>query len=314
MSTLDFAAITYPINFGCRFGPWVIKPTPTGPYVMYWSGNFLVKDGKPTDGPGPYDPNTWNAGCNTFYGDRIWMSVHHGDGIDPAGWESDGVSPTLIHAAGGVKEQSLVGDPTVVYWNNKWHMYYEGTDYCDGTNGLLFHSTADSWAGPWTKQGRIWGPLGHIVTCGFNWAGAFVENGELYLYYNNAHQRTTCAKANEPTGTYFDMMNQGMPVYDFACAEGQVLADGNGGYILVVDGAGQQSGTEGKGIYISFSQDKFNFPLGELIIPKGATGASSANSLGLPCALLDNGKLRVYYTARPEGTTVSSIGVGLITL
>jgi hypothetical protein len=301
---------------------------------MYWSGNFCVKDGKPVDAgvtPGPYDPNTWNAGCNTFYGDRIWMTWHFGDGLLPTGWDAGGgtvalrlgmtaqdppfiglspdgaVAPFLALPAGGNKEQSLIGDPSVVYWNNKWHMYYEGTDYCDGTNNLLFHATADSWFGPWTKQGRVWGVLGHIENVGLSWPTAFVENGDLYLYYTNAMQRLTCAKANEPTGQYFDMMNQGKPVTPSYCARGQILSQG-GVYYLISDIQ------DGKGINLSISDNIFDFPPPTKLFGNEILGDASANSVGLPTALFDTDGLRIYFTTRPNGTDISSIGVAVVVL
>jgi hypothetical protein len=315
MPTLDFANLTYPISFGCRFGPFVMKPPDTDRYLMYWSGNFCVKNGKPVDAsvtPGPYDPNTWNAGCNTFYGDRIWLTWHMGDGVDPAGWDADdgngNKAPFLLLPAGGSYEESLVGDPTVIYWNSKWHLYYEGTNYCDGTNNFIFHATSDSWFGPWTKQGLVWGITGNYGSVGYSWPHAFVENGELYLYSTNSSQQLTCHKAIDSAGQYFMPMREGRPTQDDPCARGQVLAAPGGGYILVADV------NNGKGLTYSVSNDKTYFPKGQVIADTSILGAASANSVGTPCAMLDNGKLRVYFTTRPNGTTVSSIGLAIYSL
>ena len=303
MPTLKSAVVTFPMPFGCAFGPWIMKSVGTGPYCLYYSGNFLVKDGQPTNGPGPYDPDTWNAGCNTYYGDRIWMAYHSGDGLDPAGWSDR----TLLVRAGGDHQESLVGDPTVVFWNGQWHMYYEGTSYCNGGNNYICHATSPYSNGPWTKHGRVWGLTGNFVNVGYSWATTFVDNGDLYLYYTNASQQLTCAKANEPTGQFFDMMNEGRFAYPNFCARGQVLAY-NGSYMLIVDDS------TGHGIYMSLSQDKFNFPLGTKLFGNEVLGDASSNSVGLPTAMFVNGDLRVYFTTRPNGTDISSIGGAVIGL
>lgn len=311
MPTLVSSVLTYPIGFGCRFGPWITKLSPAGPYVMYWSGNFCVKGGKPVDAglvPGPYDPNTWNAGCNTFYGDRIWMTTHNGDGLDPAGWDASN-GPTLLLPAGGPGQESLIGDPSVVYWNGKWHMYYEGTNYCDGTNNLLFHATSDSWFGPWTKEGKAWGVLGYIETVGLSWVTTFVENGDLYLYYTNAMCRLTCAKASDTSGNFFDMMNEGRPVTPSHCARGQVLAY-QGGYMLITD---INNGEGGKGVSMSLSDNKFSFFFSVQLFGLDILGPT-AHGVGLPTAILDTDGLRVYFTICPTGTSVSSIGAAVVIL
>ena len=92
MPKLLSASVTYPeiLSYSCKFGPWIMHQPGWDRYVLFFTQNCVVKNGKPVDVglvPGPYDQNTWNTVAPGYFGDKIWMTWHFGDGMDPKGWD-----------------------------------------------------------------------------------------------------------------------------------------------------------------------------------------------------------------------------------
>jgi hypothetical protein len=293
-----------------HFGEWVIYQD--GRYVMYCAINSSIQNGKPSNQQ-PGDPGTWNPAANSWWADRIWLTWHLGDGIDPRGWDaSDGVStpPLLMLDIGGAGEGCLIGDPSVVQWNGQWHMYYEGTDRPDGRENKVFHATAPHWRGPWTKQGAVTGLLPDngppIPPEGPSWPTVFLEDNQLYIYYTDSYVRLRAAQATDGTGQNFVMINGGSPVSSDRVNRGQVVKE-NGQYRLIHDNFGRTLVSE------ATSSDKFNFPAATTLLTTRVSDplweALWENiRVGLPCYLNAGGKKRIYYTGEGAAAT-GGIGV-----
>jgi hypothetical protein len=126
------------------FGASLLHDPEWDRYLMYFTANGSIVSGRPSNKV-PGDPGTYNDTCATWWGDRIWLTWHFGDGINPQGWDAaDGVGnvpPLLMLTVGGPGESAMIGDPAVVYWAGQWHMYYDGTDDCAGNSNQIFHAT-----------------------------------------------------------------------------------------------------------------------------------------------------------------------------
>ncbi|KAF0218734.1 MAG: hypothetical protein FD174_2517 [Geobacteraceae bacterium] len=296
------------------FGQWVLHEQGWDRYLMYFSISSSVVNGKPANTT-PGDNGTYNSKCNTWWGDRIWLTWHFGEGKDPAGWNAnDGygnIPPFMVLNIGGAGESALIGDPSVVYWKNKWHMFYEGTDSCDGSNNRIFHATADSWFGPWTKQGEVQGLWGMVTGSGLSWPTILVEDDQLYLYFTDGYVRLLAAKALDSTGHNFVMMNYDVskplglsnpaPVSAELINRGQVVKNGSL-YKLLYDNFGRTA------ISMSESNDKFNFPSGTIyLLPQSNSPNWENLRVGLPSYLAVGGEQRIYYTG--EGSDTKGLGV-----
>jgi len=298
------------------FGPSVIKYPGWDRYLMFYSINSAIDpDGKPTNGP-PYMSGTYNDVCNTYWGDRIWMTWHFGDGKDPAGWGADDGSgntgPFLILDRGEPGGSALIGDPTVVFWEGQFHMYYEGTDQCDGNDNRVFHATAplDGWFDSWVKQGEV-DLIGGMGGSAISWPTALVEDGNLYLYYNDGCIRIRAAVASDTTGHNFTPINYsgGLDASDSCLYDNpkaispeytpraQIAKHGSSDteYIMVYE---VDRFTGGK-TAIAFSDDKFDFPAGRVVLtPRDSDPYWEEYCTGLPCYYFnaDEDEHRIYYT------------------
>ncbi len=192
---------------------------------------------------------------------------------------------------GGEGESALIGDPAVILWKDVWHMYYEGTDRCDGLDNRIFHATADSIFGPWVKQGKVEGISGNLKGSGLSWPSVFVENDNLYLYYTDGSVRLYAARAINNSGHKFEMENNGLPVISELVNEGSVSGYKNG-YRLIYDLF------QGKAIKVTESDNKFHFSPGEEVILPSTSGWDGAR-VGLPYYLpkekSDGVHDRIYY-------------------
>jgi len=303
------------------FGPWVMHEPGWDRYLMFVSMNSTVAKGKPSKGNG--DANTYNSACKTYFADRIWVTWHFGNGLTPSEWggaDSYGTTgPLLLLSPGGPGEDALIGDPSVVYWQGKWHMFYEGTSRCDGNDNRIFHATADNWSGPWTKQGEVWGLYGDLTGSGLSWPTVMVDNGQLHLYFTDGSVRLMAATALDSTGHHFLMENYdqtqplGMsnpaPVIGSLVNRATVVKTDNG-YKMVYDNFGR---TE---VRVTESTNKFNFASGIQVLTTEA-GTWQTKHVGLPQLLKDGTSERIYYTGTytAGGTSpddVSSIGYYLL--
>jgi len=298
------------------FGQWVIKYPGWDRYLMFYSINSAIGvDGKPTNGP-PYLLGTYNDVCSTYWGDRIWMTWHFGDGKNPADWGADDGSgntgPFLILDRGEPGGFALIGDPTVVIWEGQFHMYYEGTDQCDGNDNRIFHATAplDGWFDQWEKQGEVVGLIGGLDGSAISWPTALVENGNLYLYYNDGCIRIRAAIASDTTGHNFTPINYNgaLPDAGDSCfydnpkaispeytPRAQVARYDDTQYIMIYE---VDRFTGGK-TAIAFSDDKFDFPAGRVILsPRDSNPYWEDFGVGLPSYFFDfeNNEHRIYYT------------------
>jgi hypothetical protein len=285
------------------FGQNVLHEDTWDRYLMFVSINSSIVNGKPNNTT-PGDAGTYNDTCQTWWGDRIWLTWHLGDGKSLAGWnatDSSGTTPPLLMLnIGGAGESALIGDPSVVFWNNQWHMYYEGTDDCTGNNNKIFHATAPDWSGPWTKQGQVTGLAGNISGSGLSWPTVFVELGKLYLYYTDGNVRLYAAEADS-TGQAFTSLNSGNPVSPALINRGQVWKE-NSKYYLIADNFGRTTITEYN------STNKLLFPsTGVTRLTKGSTNTWSDLNIGLPSFLLVGTEHRLYYSG--DGSAASGIGV-----
>ncbi len=283
-----------------------------GQYVMYVTANSAISGGQPSNSGG--DAGTYNATCNTFFGDRIWMTSNASSALGHFGWSQ----PQLMLQQGGAGESALIGDPAVVYWKGKWHMYYEGTDQCSGLQNNIFHAVADSWRGPWRKTGLVWGLWGlRSAGSGFSWPSVFVENDQLYLYFSDEVPTLRAARSISDDGQRFFMMNYNpnlplsgsnpAPVVADTVNRAKVIKDPQG-YVLVYDTLGRKE--------IKFSrsaQSPLAFNAGQRLISvyDPETKAWENGRVGLPTAMYENGEYRLYYTgerANANGTVDDNSG------
>ena len=323
-------------DYNGYFGPCVIKDSGWDRYLMFFSANSAVStDGKPTNSP-PFDTDYKNYTCPPYgesYGywaDRVWMSWHFGDGKTFSGWGADdgngNVGPFLVLDIGGqfvhnaldelvwydgAGESALIGDPTVVYWEGQFHMFYEGTDQCDGNDNRIFHAIArdGNWFNGWEKQGEVQGLIGSTGGSAISWPMAYIEDGDLYLYFNDGCINIRAAVATDATGHNFAMVNYDntSPTAADSCAynnpqritnvltpRAQVAKlDDSGNYIMVYE----HDRFGGGDVYYSISQDKFNFPAGTpLLAPRNSTPRWEDYGAGLPCYIQIEGEHRIYYT------------------
>ncbi|MCR4274611.1 MAG: hypothetical protein NUW02_00990 [Candidatus Campbellbacteria bacterium] len=314
------------------FGQHVLHRDGWDRYLMYFSINSAVRHGKPVgEDFTPGDSGTYNTACHTWWADRIWLTWSFGDGKDPSGWnQNDGYGNTppilLLNIGGqdidgdgvmeyeGVGEQALIGDPYVVYWNNQWHMYYEGTSNCDTSDGMLFHATADHWFGPWIKRGPVNGLLGSHANSGLAWATVLLDEGNLYLYYTDGNVSLRAATASDTTGQNF--VSQTIPVIGQMMSRGHVVKV-PGGYKLIYDlFVGLPVVTEMRS---SFSMNRFSFPVGvKILSSKPDYFGFSDTGMGLPTYLKVGNEERVYFTGHTysesqwPGWEVSQICVAVL--
>lgn len=208
------------------FGQWVMNEEGWDRYLMYFTANSSVVNGKPSnltdltlvdqDQLGLCGDTS--TGGVSAYADRIWLTWHFEDGKDPAGWDApDGQgntppllmlgpdSPTTTNPEG----TRLIGDPTVIRVGSTWHMYYEGTTDClSATANKIYHATAPNWSGPWTKQGAITGLIGNENGSGFSWPTAILDaSGDLLLFFTDSSVNLYAAKGLPPSYTAFTMLN-----------------------------------------------------------------------------------------------------------
>lgn len=241
------------------FGPYVIKMPDR--YVMFFSANGTIKDGKPSH-ISPGDPGTYNNVCSTWAADRIWITWHLGDGKTPSGWDApDGVHPNPPILALNIGDhpdeidKGLIGDQSVFYWKGQWHMYYTAAN-CGGGENIICHATAADWAGPWTKQGKINGlPIGRLPTnpIGIGGANVYLDGDELYFYYVDGGHNFPCARATNDTGQNFELYSL-MYLGWGTSGENRVTQEPNGSYRLLFDTEMQTQ------IYQGFSTNRFYFP------------------------------------------------------
>jgi hypothetical protein len=285
------------------FGQNVLHEEGWDRYLMFISINGSIVNGKPANTT-PGDTNTYNNVCQTWWADRIWLTWHFGDGKDPAGWnapDSNNTTPPLLMLnIGGPGESALIGDPFVVYWNNTWHMYYEGTDDCSGNNNRIFHATAPTWSGPWTKQGQVTGLIGNTSGSGLSWPTVFVESGKLYLYYTDGNVKLYAAQASF-NGHNFTMMNSGKPVSPALTNRGQVWKESNR-YYLIADNFGRSMISQ----YSSTNKFKFSGTGTPRLYLDPNTTWSDVH-VGLPSILNIGTEHRLYYSG--DGSAASGIGV-----
>jgi hypothetical protein len=120
------------------FGQTVLHKPGWDRYLIYFSSTSSIQNGKIAYPGTQGDPGTYNSTCQTWAADRIWMSWHFGDGLESSGWLSDPGTPRPVLSPGGSGESALIGDPTVIEWKGKIHLFYEGTDNCSATTIIYF--------------------------------------------------------------------------------------------------------------------------------------------------------------------------------
>ena len=303
------------------FGQWIVHESGWDRYVMFFSINSLIKNNYPGNVP-PGDPGTYNDTLNTWWGDRIWMSWHFGDGKELSGWNQDdgsgNITPWLMVPFGGTNESGLVGDPTVTLWKGKWHMYYEGTDHWMGLSNRIFHATADNIFGPWTKQGEVSGLHGSMGGAAISWPTLLIENDELYMYYMDGNMHFLVAKATNDSGQAFINMNYD-PSKPFSYTNpraittefidrGQVVKIDDG-YMAIFDNYGRTQ------IRISYSTNKFDFQDSSWPILKTVPGSNWEQfRVGLPSYNKEGDEERIYYTGEnaADGTNADVWGLGVL--
>lgn len=319
-SITNYRVLTYGISQTNNnyFGQWVMHQNGWDRYLMYFSINSSIINGKPANTE-QGNANTYNNRCGTWWADRIWLTWHFGDGKSLNGWNTnDGygnVPPILMLDIGGVGESALIGDPSVVFWKNQWHMFYEGTDDCSGNNNRIFHATAPNFSGPWTKQGMVQGLWGNLNGSGLSWPTAFIDNDELYIFFTDGNIKLRAAKALNYYAHSFVMMNYDStkpfneltnpkPVSPDLINRGQVVKIGQS-YKLIYDNFGRTQ------VKSSISNTPFNFPSGNVLFTtQNSTPAWENLRVGLPSILIVNGEQRIYYTG--EGSQGTGIGLTIL--
>lgn len=306
MAAGDRGATFIPGQWNGYFSPWVMKNPGFDRWLMYLGINSAVVGGKPgVVYPGQEgDPGTYNRVIGTWWADRIWVTWHFGDGKDPAGW----AEPKLLLDLGepGSGEGALIGDPCVVYYGGKWHMYYGGVERADAHESKIFHAYAEPGAllGPWRKTGEVCGLIGRTDGQGFQWPTAFVDNHNvLRLYFSDGSARILGAYCTSPSGTCFTMSR-----FDEKKPFGPVNP------MPVLPGSGNRLGVAKQGsayyaahdvfgwskIRATTSLDPINWPAGtDLITPRA--GEFDSHRVSRPCLLYADGEWRVYYTGKSEG-------------
>jgi hypothetical protein len=290
------------------FGQWVVRDAATHEYLMYVSISSAIVDGQPT-AKLPGDRGTYNAACKAWWADRIWLVRHAGDGIRPTDWSR----PQLQLTIGGPGESALIGDPCVVHWQGQWHMYYEGTDQCDGNGNRIFHATAAHATGPWHKRGRVEGLAGALGGSGLSWPTVLIDGDSLLLFYTDGRARLLCARGAAVDGQTFQPASAGAgrssgeqePVSVVPgewVNRGQVVKDG-AGYLLVYDA---QQRTK---IKLARSNTPLRFPQGKEIMAANPQRSWENTRVGLPCLVQIGSERRVYYTGESNDRGGGAIGV-----
>ena len=295
---------------GNTFGQWVMREPGTGRLLMFFSCNSAIRNGKPVR-RGPGDPGTHNPVAPTWHADRIFVTWGSADG--KTGWDAES-GPLLLLGPGGTNENCLIGDPTVVHWQGKWHMYYEGTSSDQGATNSLFHATADRWKGPWTKQGQVQGVMGHRGRCGLSWPTTLIDGGLLILYYTDGKVRLMAAVNSDSTGHTFRMANYDAsqpvnddprkgPVNPRPVIRGTKVNRGavkffDGAYHLVHDNMGRTT------VFLRVSADKFDFTDSPAkVLMTVSEKAWYDKHVGLPSFFVGEGCDRIYFT----GATINPV-------
>lgn len=310
VNALGPGVITYTKPGNNTFGSWVIKENGWDRYLMYFSCNSTVVNGKPSTLT-PGDTGTYNSPANSWWADRIWLTWSFGDGKSISEWDAnDGygnIPPFLMLSPGGPGESCLIGDPSVVYWQDQWHMFYEGTDNPNGVDNRIFHAVAPNWNGPWTKQGMVNGLWGDTRNCGLSWPTVMIDNGQLVLYFTDNCSRLMAAVNTDLTGHNFMMANfNGLIPLNYDPDLGPVnpvpvcnnvnrgtVKYFNGQYQLVHDNFGQSA------VYQRSSSNKFDFLSSTATqIMSIADGAWYNENVGLPNFCYGSFTNRIYFTGK----------------
>lgn len=289
------------------FGQWLLPDEKTDKPVMFLTICSSIVKGKPSNRT-PGDDGTYNAPCKTWWADRIWMVPHSGDGKTPGEWGT----PELALTIGGRGEEALVGDPSVVRWKGKWHMFYEGTDCPDGNQNLIFHATAADLNGPWTKQGRVDGLLGDVRGSGLSWPTVLIHKGDLYLYYTDGSARLLCARASSADASRFEQIlepgsqdSKPLVVVPGEWVNRAQVFSKDGRFVLVYDADRRTR------IKASTAASPFSFPKGEVLHAAASGNDWETLRIGLPCHYRTNGEDRIYYTGEAEDPKDGVLGGGL---
>jgi hypothetical protein len=287
-----------------NFGQWLVFDATATQYCMFIGISSSIVCGRPSNSA-PGDTNSFNPVCKTWWADRIWLLRHSGDGRDAKGWGQ----PDLVLTIGGEGESALIGDPCAVFWQGQWHMYYEGTDDCQGGSNRIYHATAASLSGPWRKQGAVRGLQGNYGGSGLSWPTVLVDGKNLLLYYTDGWARLLCARSQAADGQQFETVNfdPGQPTDRNNPAavvpgewvnRGQVVKVGDR-YLLVYD-AGMRTA-----IKASLGKSPLAFAPGVQIATTNQNAWESLH-VGLPCVLQSGTECHIYYTG--ESTNAPGCG------
>jgi hypothetical protein len=299
---------------GNTFGQWVIREPGWDRYLMFFSCNSTVVNGKPSNqspgDPGTYNPVLTTPGNTNWWADRIWVTWSYGDGR--SGWDPDAIAPLLLLSPNGasMNQRCLIGDPSVVSWQGQWHMYYEGTDDPGGLSNHLFHATAPNWNGPWTSQGAVQGVWGATNGSGLSWPTVMVDGSQLALYFTDGAIRLMAATNTDTTGHNFAMVNYNpgqplnytdnpQPVMVNVSANRGTVKYFNGAYQLVHDNFGRTA------VYQRASANKFDFTSSPATQLLAITNGDWYNvRVGLPSFCAGAYTNRIYFT----GTQSNGVG------
>ena len=87
---------------------------------------------------------------------------------------------TVVISADQAFEGTVTQEPSVEYFNGKYHMFYTGNT---AANASLGYATADYPTGPWTKYGAVlgMGVGGESQSCPHGFL--YCEGEDMYYYY-----------------------------------------------------------------------------------------------------------------------------------
>jgi len=222
--------------------------------------------------------------------------------------------PVMGHGPPGSFDETKVDHPTVVYFNNRFHMWYTGGPR-SGPYTIGYASSPDGMKWQRENSGKPVlesGPVGKFDQHGVLHPTALRdENGLLHLWYNGVDRGSgfRIGYATSRDGIKWQRMNEGKPVLESTEINGQAESYVYNAYVLRDEGryhmwyssaqgiAQNRYTTNGSGIVYCASEDGIHWTRdSQVTIFNGPRGSLDEYSCFAPCVVRRDDALFMYYS------------------
>jgi len=265
------------------------------------------------------------------------------DGAGPNGWVAhlavstdlknwDLKGPILDFGAADTPDSAAACSPWIIKDDaDLWHMFYLGTPNASPPPDriplfpyLTLRATADSPAGPWTKQ---YTPQPFNTAPGTYYSntaspGHVVKHGEEYLMFfsstdANVKRTLGIARTSDLAGTWTLDATPALPVEEQIENSSLYFEPDNSTWFMFTNHIGIESGEESTdGIWVYWTKDLNQWdPAHKAVVLDGSNCTWSTQCIGMPSVTAVGDKLYIFYDA-PGGDSTSHMrrSLGMATL